>query len=127
MMLEQVKTIITKIKVGGVEHRGVAHVMPIWLLLAVFFLLMFLTWLTVSATYLDLGRLNLFIALLIATIKAFLVALYFMHLRYDRPLHGIIFLFSIIFVMLFVGFVLMDSAAYGPQMIEGYAPEIHGE
>jgi len=126
-MLEQVKTIMTRIKVDGQEQHGVSHVMPIWLLLAVFLVLLLLTWLTVSATYLDLGRLNLFIALLIATIKAFLVALYFMHLRYDRPLHGVIFLFSIFFVMLFVGVVLMDSAAYSPTMIEGYAPEIHGE
>jgi cytochrome c oxidase subunit 4 len=76
---------------------------------------------------LDLGRLNLFVALFIATIKAFLVALYFMHLRYDRPLHGVIFLFGLFFVMLFVGLVLMDSAAYGPELIQGYAPGIQGD
>jgi len=126
-MLEQVKTIITKFTKGGAEHHGVAHVIPLWLLLAVFGALLVLTWLTVSVTYLDLGRLNLFVALFIATIKAFLVALYFMHLRYDRPLNGIIFLFAIFFVMLFVGVVLIDSSAYQPQLIEGFAPEISGE
>ena len=108
-------------------HPLVGHVVPLWLLAAIAGTLIFFTWVTVAVTYVDLGRLNLWIAMFIACIKAFLVALYFMHLRYDRPLNGIIFLFSIIFVMLFVGFVLMDSAAYGPQMIEGYAPEIHGE
>ena len=126
-MLEHVRQIITKIKVDGKEHQGVAHIIPVWLLLAVFFALIFLTWLTVAATYLDLGRLNLFIALFIATIKAFLVAMYFMHLRYDRPLNGVIFLFAIFFVMLFVGFVLMDSATYSPEMIEGYAPAMQEE
>jgi cytochrome c oxidase subunit 4 len=125
-MLEQVRTIITKIKVGGVEHHGIAHVVPVWLLVAVFVALMFLTWLTVAASTLDLGRMSLFAALLIATVKAFLVALYFMHLRYDRPLHGVIFLFGLFFVMLFVGLVLMDSAAYSPDLIQGYAPAMPG-
>lgn len=126
-MLEHVKTIITKIKVGGVEHRGIAHVVPVWLLVGVFLALMVLTWLTVAVAVLDLGRLNLFVALFIATIKAFLVSLYFMHLRYDRPLHGVIFLFGIFFVMLFVGLVLMDSAAYSPELIQGYAPGMQGD
>lgn len=125
-MLEQVKTIITKIKVGGVEHHGIAHVVPVWLLIAIFLALMCLTWLTVAASTVNLGRLSLFVALLIATVKAFLVALYFMHLRYDRPLHGVIFLFGLFFVMLFVGLVLMDSAAYSPEMIQGYAPLMQG-
>ena len=101
--------------------------MPLWLLLSIFAALLGLTWLTVGVTYLDLGRLNLFLALFIATLKALLVALYFMHLRYDRPLNGIIFIFAIFFVMLFVGIVLMDSVAYRPDLIEGYAPAINGE
>ena len=126
-MLEQVKTIVTKFRKHGVEHRGVAHVLPLWLLLAVFGGLLGLTWLTVAVTYLDLGRLNLFVALFIAFIKALLVALYFMHLRYDRPLNGVIFIFAIFFVMLFIGIVLMDSQTYNPDLIEGYAPAIHGE
>jgi len=126
-MLEQVKKIVTTFQKNGVEHHGVAHVLPLWLLLAVFGGLLAMTWLTVAVTYLDLGRLNLFLALFIATIKAFLVAMYFMHLRYDRPLNGVIFIFAIFFVMLFIGIVLMDTAAYNPELIEGYAPLVHGE
>ena len=42
--------------------------------------LMIGTWLTVSATYVDLGALNIWIGLAIATGKAVLVALYYMHL-----------------------------------------------
>ena len=45
--------------------------------LCVFGALLVLTWLTGTVTYFDLGRLNLFVALFIATVKAFLVALYF--------------------------------------------------
>ena len=39
----------------------------------------------------DLGGLNLWIAMAIATVKATLVVLYFMHMRYDRPVNAIVF------------------------------------
>jgi len=126
-MLEKVKTILVRIRRGEQHTEGIAHVVPLWLLLAVFAALLVFTWLTVAATAIDLGRLNIWIALAIAAIKATLVALYFMHLRYDRPLNGVIFLFAIFFVMLFVGLVLMDTSHYQPELIEGYAPGIGGE
>ncbi len=126
-MLEQVKKIVTTFRQGEQVRRGVGHVIPLWVLLGVFIALLALTWLTVAATYVDLGRWNLWIALGIATVKAFLVALYFMHLRYDKLLHGTIFLFAIFFVMLFVGLVLMDSTAYRSELIEDYAPAISEE
>lgn len=42
--------------------------------------------LTVSAAYLDLGPFNVVVALTIAVIKATLVVLYFMHVRYSTRL-----------------------------------------
>jgi cytochrome c oxidase subunit 4 len=100
----------------------VGHVVPWWLLVAVWGGLIILTWLTVAATYVDLGKLNLVLALAIATVKAYLVALYFMHLRWDRPFNGLVFLFAILFVMLFVGFALLDTLTNQPELIPGYAP-----
>ena len=47
--------------------------------------------------------------------KASLVALYFMHLRYDRPFNAIVFVTALFFVMLFVGIALTDTAAYKPD------------
>ena len=42
--------------------------------------------LTVAAAYVDLGDLNIYIAMTIAIIKATLVVLYFMHVRYHSKL-----------------------------------------
>ncbi len=94
------------------EHHGFAHPAPVWQLLAVFFALVGLTILTVFQATLDLGNMELIISLFIATIKAALVILFFMHMLHDKPLNAIIFLSSFVFVALFIGFTLMDVHAY---------------
>ena len=54
---------------------------------AVFITLLALTALTTGVSFVDLGGIgNVAVALAIAVIKATLVALYFMHLRYSSPL-----------------------------------------
>ncbi len=99
-----------------------AHVLPLKLLAGVWIALATLTWVTVAASHLNLGSLGLWVALGIATTKAGLVALYFMHLRYDRPINAIIFLGALLFVLLFVGLALTDTRSYQPDLIPGYAP-----
>ena len=83
-----------------------------------------LTVITVAAVHVDLGKLNLWIALIIATVKASLVALFFMHLWYDKPFNAIVFVGALVFVMLFVGFALLDTTAYQPELIPGHAPAL---
>ena len=107
------------------HHDNVGHVVPLPLLGAVIVALMVLTWLTVFVTRFDLGSLNIFVALGIAVIKGALVVLFFMHLRWDAPINGIVLISSLLLVFLFVGFALMDSAAYAPDEISGYAPLIN--
>ena len=92
------------------------HAMPISILLGVFGALLFLTFITVAVTYVDLGRLSVWVALIIALVKASLVCLYFMHLRYDAPFHGLILVVSMLFVVLFIGITLMDSTNYAPNL-----------
>ena len=94
------------------EHHGFAHPAPIWQLLAVFVALVALTILTVYQATFDLGNLELILSLVIATIKATLVILFFMHMIHDKPLNAIIFISSFVFVALFLGFTLMDAHAY---------------
>jgi cytochrome c oxidase subunit 4 len=80
-----------------------------------------LTWVTVAVTMVDLGSLNLWIALGIATIKGSLVVLYFMHLRYDSPFNSIVFVTALIFLFLFLAITIMDTIQYQPgidQMLE---------
>jgi len=104
------------------RYERVGHVVPAWVLLATWGALIVLTYITVAATKIDLGSLNLWIALGIATVKASLVALYFMHLRYDKPVNAVVFVGALCFVALFVVFTLMDTGYYEPQLIPGYAP-----
>jgi cytochrome c oxidase subunit 4 len=96
--------------------------MPANVLLAVWGALVVLTVVTVAATWIDLGRLNLLLAMAIATVKASLVLLYFMHMRYDRPFNAVVFVAALLFVALFVGITLIDTSAYQPELIPGYAP-----
>jgi cytochrome c oxidase subunit 4 len=48
----------------------------------------------------------------VATIKASLVALYFMHLRYDSVLNAIIFLIGVAFLGLFLVITMLDTMQY---------------
>ena len=106
----------------GSGHGG-PHIVPLKVLLSVFGGLVVLTWITVAATWLDLGAGNLWLALAIATVKGTLVALFFMHLRWDRPVNAVIFIGTLFFVLLFVGIALTDTASYQPEMIPGYRIE----
>jgi len=105
------------------EHACYAHVVPAWLLVAVFAALILLTGLTVLLHEPQwrerLGDWGLVAAMAIATVKAALVALYFMHLRYDKPLSAIVFLAALIFVGLFLSLTVLDTIEYQPD-IEQY-------
>ena len=112
----------------GIPHEadthGTGHVVPLRLLFGVLAALLFLTVVTVAVTYVDLGPLNLVVALAIATVKATLVLLYFMHLRWDRPFNAVVLITSLVLVALFVAFALIDSHEYQPDLIPGYAPQV---
>lgn len=107
------------------EHtdNGV-HISSVRLLVVVLIALMIGTWLTVTVTYFDLGSLNILIGLAIATVKAALVALYYMHLRWDRPFNGFVFLTAFLFLGIFVGIALMDTSHYQDTLIPGFATDV---
>ena len=94
--------------------HGLAHVAAIKTLLATGMTLLVLTVVTVVSSKIDFGgaSINLAIAMVIAVTKATLVVLFFMHLRYDRLFHSVVFVSAILAACLFVGFTLMDSGQY---------------
>jgi cytochrome c oxidase subunit 4 len=95
------------------DHHGLAHVATIKALVATGGTLLLLTIVTVLATRIDFGaNINLGIAMAIAVTKATLVILFFMHLRYDRLFHSVVFTAAILAASLFVGFTLMDTNQY---------------
>jgi cytochrome c oxidase subunit 4 len=94
------------------EH-GISHVASVKTLVGTGGTLLMLTLLTVLATKIDFGaNINLAVAMVIAVTKATLVILFFMHLRYDRLFHTVVFVSAICAASLFVGFTLMDSSQY---------------
>src|SRR5579871_6733985 len=70
--------------------------------------LLFLTIVTVGASYVDFGPGNVIIALFIATIKATLVALFFMHLRYEKPVNAVVATAGFLFLGIFLMFCFID-------------------
>ena len=74
----------------------------IWLSLLV---LTVVTWLV---SYVNLGLMNVVVAMLIASLKASLVALFFMHLRHENKLVWAFALFPLGFLMLIIGGTLVD-------------------
>jgi len=95
------------------DDHGLAHVATIKTLTATGGTLLILTLVTVLATKIDFGaNINLGIAMVIAVTKATLVILFFMHLRYDRLFHSVVFVSAILAASLFVGFTLMDTGQY---------------
>lgn len=103
------------------EHHGVGHVVPVSLLVQVLVALLFLTGVTVWSAKFDLGWANIWVAMAIASLKAFLVVAFFMHLKWDKPFNQIVFVGTLVFVALFLIFSLMDSRAYKHSVYTGDA------
>ncbi len=104
---------------AATEHHddhghGLAHVATVKVLVATGGTLLMLTLLTVVASKIDFGgsSINLAVAMVIAVTKATLVILFFMHLRYDRLVHSVVFVSALLAACLFVGFTLMDTGQY---------------
>jgi len=79
----------------------------------IFMALIGLTILTVGQSYVDLGRLNLIVVILIATCKASLVVSFFMHLRYDNKFNALIFISCIFFIGVFFAYTMNDTNQRG--------------
>ncbi|HHI80890.1 MAG TPA: hypothetical protein ENK02_13055 [Planctomycetes bacterium] len=95
----------------GGDH-GFAHPVPLKILVGVAAALILLTILTVVASDFDFGAFDIWIAMGIALVKGSLVALFFMHLFWDKRFNGFVFIASLFFVAIFIGFVLLDTHTY---------------
>ena len=66
---------------------------------------------TVWVAQVDLGPWSLAVALTIAVLKATLVVLFFMHMKYSHRLNWIFFAAAIIWLVLLISMVLVDVLA----------------
>jgi cytochrome c oxidase subunit 4 len=89
------------------------HIIPIKLYLAVAASLMILTIVTVAVSFVDLGPYNVTVALAIASIKALLVAFFFMHLFYDNKIYLVIFAMALLFLTIFLTLTMFVTTPRG--------------
>jgi cytochrome c oxidase subunit 4 len=96
--------------------EGAPHALPPRVLLSTFAALVALTVVTVVTSRMDLGPMNVVVALGIAALKASLVAMFFMHLRYEHRFQTVIFLGAAFCAVVFIGFVVFDTTQYQPDL-----------
>ena len=91
--------------------------------LATLVVLLILTAITVGASYINFGSGNIVIALSIATVKAIIVALIFMHLLHDKPVNAVIAVAGFLFLGIFLMFDFIDvTTRTNPQPTNLHAP-----
>jgi cytochrome c oxidase subunit IV len=96
-----------------------AHIVPVKVYYGVFGALMVFTGLTYSIAYVDLGGFNLIVALTIAIIKATLVVLFFMHVKYSTTLTKAIVASGFFFFLIMIFFTMNDLMTRGWSGVPG--------
>jgi cytochrome c oxidase subunit 4 len=98
---------------GEAEH-GDLHILPLKTYFAVFGSLLVLTILTVVVSVIGLpAPASIIVAMVVAAVKASLVVLWFMHLKFDDRFYSLIFIVSLFFLVLFFVFTSMDVLSRG--------------
>jgi cytochrome c oxidase subunit 4 len=84
------------------------HIVPKSVYFLVFFALIVLTWVTAIVSTVDLGALNIYVALSIAIFKASLVVLFFMHVKYGTRLTKMIVMAGLYWLLLLLFIAMSD-------------------
>ena len=91
------------------HEQNAQHISPVKLYVVIWLALMCLTVITVAVSYLDMYKFTVFTAMLIATVKATTVLLYFMHIRFEKA----IYTYMILAVLAtYATFVILTFADY---------------
>jgi len=104
-MSEEKHELSTSPTVPAADHQihSFGPYIKIWLVLLV------LTAVTVFVSWLQLGRLAIWVALTIASIKGGLVVLFFMHLKEEESMFKYMFLMAMVILAIFIGMTLFDT------------------
>ena len=99
--------------------HGESHIVPVKTYVLVFLTLIVMTWVTAYVSTIDLGRLNVFVALSIAIFKASLVILFFMHVKYGSRLTKFIVLAGLYWLILLLFIAMVDLWTRGWMGVPG--------
>jgi cytochrome c oxidase subunit IV len=90
------------------ESRVSKHIVSPVVYVVIFVSLMLGTAITIWAAFQNFGKFNIVIALAIATIKATLVVLYFMHARYSPKRTQLVIVCSVFWLAIMLALTLAD-------------------
>ncbi|MGA9039423.1 MAG: cytochrome C oxidase subunit IV family protein [Terriglobales bacterium] len=91
------------------EHSE--HILPSAMYWGIWALLIVLTFVTAWVANIDMGRLNTVVALVIATCKATVVVLFFMHVKYaSEKLTKVVIVSAIFFLLILLSLSMADYA-----------------
>lgn len=96
------------------------HILPDAMAFKILGLLLFLTVVTVATAQIDLGAFNFPLAMIIASIKASVVCMFFMGLKYDHKENTVIFSTSLIFMAIFMILTFGDLLTRGNVYVKDY-------
>ena len=94
-------------------HPHIGPVVPVGVYVAVFAALLILTAMTTAAAFHDLGPMNNVVALGIAALKATLVVLFFMHVRYGTRLIPLVVAAGLFWLVILIALSLTDYLTRG--------------
>ena len=95
------------------EHTNSEHAKssPLKMYFGIWATLLICTYITYKAAFIELGRFNAAVALGIATLKATLVALFFMHVWHaSEKLTKLVIIAALFFLFLLLGLTMTDYA-----------------
>ncbi|HUK90083.1 MAG TPA: cytochrome C oxidase subunit IV family protein [Blastocatellia bacterium] len=88
-------------------------IVPVRTYILVFAALMVLTGTTCAVSFIDLGPFNAIVALLIAGLKASMVALFFMHVKYGPRLNKLVLVGSLFWLVILLSLTISDYLTRG--------------
>ena len=105
------------------HHEGeLGHIIPLKVYQTVLGILLVLTVITVAVSRIDFGSMNLVVAMIIASIKAGIVALYFMHLKYENPVLWVYVAFPLVLLVIMIAGIFIDNPYRNDPHIYHEAP-----
>ena len=90
-------------------ESGLGHIVPVKTYRDILLILLALTVLTVGVSRIDLGAWNTVVAIVVATIKAILVACFFMHLKFEKKLIILYAIYPLVILFLLIGSTVKDG------------------
>lgn len=113
----------------AVDPHDLGHMLPYSTYQRTFILLVILTVVSVGAAALDISKfsvvLAMSVAMIIASIKALMVALNFMHLKFENPITWLYAIFPLVLLGLLIGLLFLDNPyrkVVTPAPVEKQAP-----